>query len=182
MVPNLVQLSWKHSMQCCFATFRNWLSQNCVSILGIHVGSLVSYQPFQNSIRSFNKSCSTVCMLQTLLKFPSPNHLLSMSNNDHKIESAIISSTSNLKSGITVHHVGIPHSPNFTKQLVWVPKHKLEYMLWTRAYQKMTPVWLRFGHQFWVLLMIINSLRLIDWHQIIYKYISLMAMHLKHEM
>ena len=61
-------------------------------------------------------------MLQMSLKFPSLNHLLSLPNNSHNIESAVNSSISNSKSGISVRHVGIPRSPNSYEQLTWVPK------------------------------------------------------------
>ena len=75
-------------MQCCFGSQKNWLSQLCFSF---------GYPSWELCI---SETCSIVCMLKALLKFPSPNHLLSMSNNGHKFESAIVSSTSNFESGI----------------------------------------------------------------------------------
>ena len=59
--------------------------------------------------------------------------------------------------------IGIPHSPNFIKQLDLVQRQRLEYTLWKRACKKMAPVWLHFDHQFWSLLIVVNALTMPSW-------------------
>ena len=73
---------------------------------------------------TLNKSCSIVCVLQTLFKDPSLNLSLSLTNKGHKIDSAAVFSTYNFsKSGVSLSNdIDIPRSPNFAKQLELVQK------------------------------------------------------------
>ena len=72
---------------------------------------------------TLNKSCSIVCVLQTLLKDLSLNLSLSLTNKGHKIDFAAVFNTLNYSKSVSLSNdVGIPRSPNFAKQLELVQK------------------------------------------------------------
>ena len=72
---------------------------------------------------TLNKSCSIVCVLQTLLKDLSLNLSRSLTNIGHKIDFAAVFDTKNYSKSVSLSNdVGILRSPNFAKQLELVQK------------------------------------------------------------